>query len=68
MPSHYGDKKNGKKKKNGKMKKSGMAPMSKSDHEMFKKAVAKGLITEKQHKSLPVGLLKGIIKKKGGMK
>lgn len=56
-----------KKEKKGK-KKSGMAPMSKADHEMFKKAVKKGLITEAQHKSLPVGLLKGIIKKKGGMK
>ena len=67
MPSHYGDKKSGHMKK-GKAKAKGMSHMSKEDHEMFKKAVKKGLITEKQHKSLPVGLLKGIIKKKGGMK
>jgi len=58
MPSHYGDKKSGKKKK------SGMKPMSKKDHEMFLKAEKDGLITKKQHNSLPPQLLKAIIKKK----
>jgi hypothetical protein len=62
MPKHYGDKKP-KKKGAG-----GMKPMSDADHAMFKKAVAQGLLTAKQHKSLPPGLLKGIIKKKGGLK
>ena len=52
----------------GKGKKSGMKPMSKADHEMFKKAVKQGILTQKQHNSLPAGLLKGIIKKKGGLK
>tara|TARA_R110002020_G_scaffold107363_2_gene249405 strand:- start:1512 stop:1703 length:192 start_codon:yes stop_codon:yes gene_type:complete len=61
MPKHYGDKKP---KKKGKA----MANMSDADHAMFKKAVAQGLLTAKQHKSLPPGLLKGIIKKKGGLK
>tara|TARA_R100001086_G_scaffold243116_1_gene171619 strand:- start:14428 stop:14634 length:207 start_codon:yes stop_codon:yes gene_type:complete len=68
MPSHYGDKKGMKGKGKGKGKAKGMAPMSKADHEMFKKAVKQGILTQKQHNSLPAGLLKGIIKKKGGLK
>lgn len=68
MPSHYGgDKKNGKK-KGGMKKKSGMDKMSKSDHEMFKKAEKDGIITKKQHNSLPTPLLKAIIKSKTGKK
>jgi len=62
MPSHYGSSggKMGKKKK----KKSGMAPMTKKEHEMFLKAEKDGIITKKQHNSLPPNLLKAIIKKK----
>lgn len=62
MPSHYGGKGKGK----GKAKKGGMAPMSKKDHEMFLKAEKDGVITKKQHNSLPPQLLKAIIKKKSG--
>tara|TARA_R100000278_G_scaffold120960_1_gene103935 strand:- start:1697 stop:1879 length:183 start_codon:yes stop_codon:yes gene_type:complete len=53
MPSHY-----------GKKKKSGMKPMTKEQHEKFKKAVKDGLITEKQHNSLPANLLEAILKSK----
>ena len=63
MPSHYGSKGGmGKKKK----KKSGMAPMTKKAHEMFLKSEKDGVITKKQHNSLPPQLLKAIIKKKSG--
>ena len=65
MPSHYGGK--GKKKGGGK-KKSSMKPMTDSEHKMFNEAVKKGLITQKQHDSLPPNLLKGIIKKKKASK
>ena len=64
MPSHYGDKKSGKKSSHNKKDFKGMKPMSKKDHEMFLKAEKDGLITRKQHKSLPPQLLKAIIKKK----
>ena len=60
MPSHYGDKK-----KVAKKKKTGMDKMSKSEHDMFKRAEKQGVITAKQHKSLPTPLLKAILKKKG---
>jgi len=52
MPKH-----NDKKPKN-------MKPMSKEDHNLFKRAVKEGLITKTQHDKLPPNLLKGIIKKK----
>lgn len=52
-------------KKKGAKKKTGMKPMSKSEHDMFKKAVKEGVITQKQHNSLPPQLLKAILKKKG---
>tara|TARA_R100000149_G_C5829790_1_gene105795 strand:- start:249 stop:437 length:189 start_codon:yes stop_codon:yes gene_type:complete len=55
MPSHYGDKPK---------KKTGMAKMTKSQHEKFLKAEKDGLITKKQHNSLPVHLLEAIIKSK----
>ena len=54
MPSHYGDKK----------KKTGMAKMTKSQHEKFLKAEKDGIITKKQHNSLPVHLLEAIVKSK----
>jgi hypothetical protein len=57
MPSHYGDKKPMK-------KKNGMKPMTKAQHEKFLKAEKDGLITKKQHNSLPVHLLEAIIKSK----
>tara|TARA_R100001079_G_scaffold110299_2_gene85283 strand:+ start:71 stop:271 length:201 start_codon:yes stop_codon:yes gene_type:complete len=65
MPTHYGSKggKMGKKKKKGN---GGMAPMTKKEHEMFLKAEKDGIITKKQHNSLPPNLLKAIIKKKTG--
>lgn len=52
-------------KKKGAKKKSTMKPMSKQEHDMFKKAVKEGVITQKQHNSLPPQLLKAILKKKG---
>tara|TARA_R100000541_G_scaffold38843_1_gene46691 strand:+ start:563 stop:730 length:168 start_codon:yes stop_codon:yes gene_type:complete len=51
-------------KKKGAKKKSTMKPMSKADHDMFKKAEKDGVITKKQHDALPPQLLKAIIKKK----
>lgn len=67
MPKHYGDK--GKAKKGGaKVKKSGMKPMTEAQHKMFKKAVADGIITKKQHDNLPAHLLEAIVKKKRGSK
>tara|TARA_R100001509_G_scaffold37491_2_gene20226 strand:- start:7845 stop:8048 length:204 start_codon:yes stop_codon:yes gene_type:complete len=60
MPSHYGDKKS-KSKSKSKMK---MKPMTKEQHEMFLKAEKDGLITKKQHMSLPPQLLEAIIKSK----
>ena len=54
MPSHYGDKK----------KKTGMAKMTKAQHEKFLKAEKAGIITKKQHNSLPVHLLEAIVKSK----
>ena len=54
MPSHYGDKK----------KKTGMAKMPKAQHEKFLKAEKDGIITKKQHNSLPVHLLEAIVKSK----
>ena len=56
MPYHYGDKKSS--------KKSGMKPMTKKQHESFLQAEKDGLITKKQHNSLPVHLLEAIIKSK----
>tara|TARA_S200002703_G_scaffold50632_1_gene44018 strand:+ start:653 stop:850 length:198 start_codon:yes stop_codon:yes gene_type:complete len=58
------DKKN-KVAKKGAKKKTGMDKMSKAEHDMFKRAEKEGIITAKQHKSLPTPLLKAILKKKG---
>lgn len=41
-----------------------MKPMTKEQHEMFLKAEKDGLITKKQHMSLPPQLLEAIIKSK----
>ena len=51
-------------------KKSGMKPMTKEQHERFLKAEKDGLISKKQHNSLPPQLLEAIIKSKmkGGKK
>lgn len=51
--------------KKGAKKKTGMDKMSKTEHDMFKRAEKEGVITAKQHKSLPTPLLKAILKKKG---
>tara|TARA_Y100001937_G_scaffold73114_1_gene99399 strand:+ start:155 stop:355 length:201 start_codon:yes stop_codon:yes gene_type:complete len=59
MPSGYGG---GKSTHNKNFK--GMAKMSKSQHEKFIKAEKDGLITRKQHNSLPPQLLEAIIKSK----
>lgn len=64
MPSHYGDKKN----KPMKKKKTGMKPMTKEQHEKFLKAEKDGIITKKQHNSLPPQLLEAIIKSKTSTK
>jgi len=45
-------------------KKTGMANMSKTQHDKFLKAEKDGLITKKQHNSLPVHLLEAIVKSK----
>jgi hypothetical protein len=42
--------------------------MTDAQHKMFKKAVADGIITQKQHDALPAHLLEAIVKKKRGMK
>ena len=60
MPGHTDKKKTGMKKK-----KTGMDKMTKAEHDMFKRAEKEGVITAKQHKSLPTPLLKAILKKKG---
>ena len=60
MPSGYGGGKSTHNKNNFK----GMAKMSKSQHEKFIKAEKDGLITRKQHNSLPPQLLEAIIKSK----
>ena len=58
MPPKYGKKK----------PKSKMKPMTKEQHNKFKKAVADGLISEKQHNALPPQLLEAIIKSKSKKK
>jgi len=42
----------------------GMKPMTKQQHDKFLKAEKDGIITRKQHNSLPPQLLEAIIKKK----
>tara|TARA_R100000231_G_scaffold138781_1_gene118017 strand:- start:2153 stop:2350 length:198 start_codon:yes stop_codon:yes gene_type:complete len=61
MPTHYGG---SGKKKPMKKKKTGMKPMTKEQHDRFLKAEKDGLITKKQHNSLPPQLLEAIIKSK----
>ena len=52
------------KKKEGKKMKPKMKPMTKEQHKMFLQAEKDGIITKKQHNSLPVHLLEAIVKSK----
>ena len=59
MPGHTDKKKPARKQNKGKMDK-----MTKQEHDMFKKAVKDGILTQKQHDNLPTPLLKAIVNKK----
>ena len=45
-----------------------MKPMTKNQHEKFKKAVKDGIISQKQHDNLPAQLLEAIVKSKSKKK
>ena len=68
MPTHYGGsgKKSSHNKKSTHNKKDfkGMKKMTKEQHDRFLKAEKDGLISRKQHNSLPPQLLEAIIKSK----